>query len=379
MGVTTEKRDYYEVLGVERSSGPDVVKKAYRQAALKHHPDRNPDNPEAEARFKEAAEAYEVLSDSEKRQRYDQFGHAGLAGSAGPDFSHMDVGDIFSMFDDIFGGGIFGGRGRRRSGGVDLQVGVNVPLSAAATGCERTIEFERDDYCDGCSGSGSEPGHDRETCGTCGGYGQVEQSSGLGALFGRVITNCPSCQGQGQMVVHPCKACRGSGKRPRSRVINVKVPAGIHDGQAIRVRGEGEPGNDGSSRGDLHCVVQIETHPFLERHNNDLVCKMPISFTQATLGAEVEVPTLNGRADLKIPRGTQHGQIFRLAGLGMPDIRSGQVGDELVQVLIEIPTKLNERQESLLRDFAETESKSVLPESRGFFDRLVDYFSGDED
>ncbi len=377
--MVTQKRDYYEVLGVARSAAADDIKKAYRQAALRNHPDRNRDDPNAERRFKEAAEAYEVLSDPRMRQRYDQFGHEGLRGAAAHDFQHMATDDIFSMFEDIFGGGIFGGRRRHRGRGADLQIQIEVELAEVASGCEKTLEFTRNDHCDACSGTGAAAGTEKATCTTCGGYGQVEQSSGFGAIFGRVISTCPACGGQGQRVVTPCSTCKGRGHSPRKRVLNVKIPAGIHAGQAVRIRSEGEPGVNGAARGDLHCIVDVAPHPFLERHNNDLVCKMPISFTQATLGAEVEVPTLKGKADLKIPRGTQHGQVFRLRSLGLPDLGNGRSGDELVQVLIEIPKKLSEDQEQLLRQFADTENEQVLPESKGFFSRLVDYLSGKDD
>ncbi|MCG3136338.1 MAG: Chaperone protein DnaJ [Phycisphaerae bacterium] len=373
---TSSKRDYYEVLGVSREAGTEEIKKAYRQAALKYHPDRNKNDPETEGKFKEAAEAYEVLSDPEKRERYNRHGHAGLSGSAGHDFHHMDVGDIFSMFEDIFGGSMFGGR--RRSRGVDLQAVVEIELQEVATGCERNLEFKRNEICNQCGGSGAASNSDLRTCNTCGGYGQVEQSGGLGGFFGRVITACPACHGQGRIVTTPCRRCRGQGRYPQERVITVKIPAGIHEGQAIRLRGEGEPGPDGQTRGDLHCVVNIASHPFLERHENDLVCKMPISFTQAALGAKLEVPTMTGKAELVIPRGTQFGQMFRLRGLGLPDLRSGQKGDELVQVLIEIPKKLDARQEKLLREFAESEGDGVLPESRSFLERFMEYLSGKE-
>lgn len=373
----TEKRDYYEVLNVSRDAGADDIKRSYRQCALKYHPDRNRDNPEAEEKFKEAAEAYEVLSDPEKRQRYDQFGHQGMSGAGMHDFTHMGIDDIFSMFTDIFGGGFGGGRSHRR--GSDLQIEASLTFAEVATGVERTLEFERLDYCEVCNGNGAAPGSERRTCPTCGGYGQVEQAGGFGALFGRVVTTCPTCKGQGSLVVTPCKRCKGRGRYPKGRVINVKIPAGIHHGQAIRVRGEGEPGTQGGPRGDLHCYVSIQTHTFFERHNNDLVCHMPISFTQAALGAKVEVPTLDGRAELTIPHGTQSGKVFRLAGLGLPDIRTGRRGDELVQVEVEIPTHVSQKQEELLRQFAETEDKSVLPESRGFFEKLKDYFTGNGD
>ncbi len=374
------KRDYYEVLGVSRDASAEEIKRAYRKSALKHHPDRNKGNPEAEARFKECAEAYEILSDSQKRARYDQFGHAGLEGVGVHDFSHMDVGDIFGMFDEIFGGGIFGGGGRRRrSRGYDLEARVEVSLKEAAEGTERTLEFQRMDVCDRCDGSGAEPGTKRVTCGTCGGYGQVERTGGLGGIFGRVVTTCPACGGRGSMPQTSCKECRGKGRRAVNRTVNFKVPAGIEAGQAVRLRGEGEPGDDGMMRGDLHVYVQVKPHPFFERHGRDLLCKLPISFTQAALGATVEVPTLTGKTEIKVPAGTQYGQLFRLSGHGMPDLRTGRRGDEMVQVLVEIPKKLRKKQADLLREFAETEDKSVLPESKGWLEKLVDFFAGEEE
>lgn len=374
MSVSSAKRDYYDVLQVARDASAEQIKKAYRRLAHKFHPDRN-SSPDAESKFKEAAEAYEVLSDPAKRQRFDQFGHAGLSGAGVHDFSHMQSGDILSMFTDIFDQAF--GMGRRQRGGADLQTQVELTMAEVLTGAERSIEFGRMDLCDGCGGTGAARGSERRTCRTCGGYGQVEQAGGLGGLFGRMITSCPNCQGRGSLIVTPCGTCRGGGRTQKQRVVNVQIPAGIHDGQAVRLRGEGEPGSDGAPRGDLHCYVRIKPHPFLERHDNDLLCRMPIGFTQASLGAKVEVPTLDGKAELKIPRGTQHGQIFRLGGLGLPDIRSRRRGDELVQVLVEIPKKLNKRQAELLREFAETEDKSVLPESKGFFDKLMKYFADD--
>lgn len=378
MAVASTKRDYYEVLGVAHDTPPEQLKKAYRRLAHKFHPDRNREDPDAETKFKEAAEAYEVLADPAKKQRYDQFGHAGLGGAGVHDFSHMGVEDIFSMFGDIFGGFGIGG-GRRRSRGADIQTEVELSLKEVLQGTERTIEYQRNDLCDLCSGAGSAPGSTKQSCSTCGGYGQVEQTGGLAGLFGRVVTTCPACRGHGSMITSPCNACRGSGRNIKERIVNVEIPAGIHDGQAIRVTGEGNVGEDGTHRGDLHCYVRIKKHPFLERHNNDLLCRMPISFTQAALGAKVEVPTVMGKAVLKIPPGSQHGQMFRLNGLGIPDIRSQRKGDEIVQIMIEIPGKMNKKQESLLREFAETEDQSVLPESRGFFDKFMDYISGGSD
>ena len=375
------KRDYYDVLGVSKGASSEVVKKAYRQAALKYHPDRNKEDG-AEAKFKEAAEAYEVLSDPAKRDKYDRFGHAGLSGAAVHDFSHMGVGDIFSMFEDIFGGGAFGGMGggrRARSRGYDLETTVALTLAEVATGAEKSLQFTRNDVCDRCDGSGAAPGSQRRSCPTCGGYGQVEQTSGFGGFFGRVVTACPSCQGRGTVIDKACTECRGSGRRPKERVLTVKIPPGVHEGQAVRVRGEGEPGEDLSARGDLHVYVQVEKHAFLVRDGANLICQMPISFTQAALGGSVDVPTLTGKAEVKVPAGTQHGQVFRLGGLGLVDLRSGRKGDELVQVMVEIPRKMTRKQKDILEEFTHTEDASGLPESKGFFHKLAEYLAGVND
>ncbi len=372
----TEKRDYYVVLGVSRDAGGDEIKKAYRQAALKFHPDRNREDPQAEGKFKEAAEAYEVLSDPEKRQRYDRYGHRGVQGAA-HDFSGMGVEDIFSMFNDIFGGlgGGFGGR-RGATGGLDLQMQIDLSLEEVAIGVEKTVEFDRQDLCEKCGGGGSEPGSKKRNCPTCGGYGQVEQATGFGALFGRVVTSCPTCRGKGELIVSPCKQCRGSGRQMKHRVLTVNIPAGIGEGQGIRVTGEGEPSESGGARGSLHVYVQMKTHPFFERHGRDLLCRVPISFPQAALGAKIDVPSLNGRIELTVPAGTQHGQLFRLTGKGLPGLRAKSRGDEIVQVWIEVPRKLNKTQEQLLREYAVNEDRSVMPESQGFFEKLTTFLSG---
>ncbi|MCH7812872.1 MAG: molecular chaperone DnaJ [Planctomycetes bacterium] len=377
--MSTEKRDYYDVLEVDRAASAEEIKKAYRRKALHYHPDRNQGDANAESRFKEAAEAYEVLSDSAKRQRYNQFGHAGVNGGGVHDFGHMGVEDIFSMFTDVFGGMGFGGGRRGRSRGVDLQAQVELTLEEVATGAERTLEFSRNDTCGECGGSGASAGSERRNCPTCGGYGQVEQAGGLGALFGRVIITCPDCGGRGTLIVNPCQRCRGQGRHVQRRKLTVKIPAGIHDGQAVRVRGEGEPGEGGATRGDLHCYVKVRRHPFLQRRDDDLLCRLPISITQAALGAKVDVPTLTGRAELTIPRGTQSGQVLRLSGQGLPDLRSGHRGNELIMVVVETPRKLSAAQEQLLREFAKTEDRAVLPESKGFFEKMVDYFSAQDD
>jgi molecular chaperone DnaJ len=369
-----QKRDYYEVLGVNRDASPEEVKRAYRQAALKYHPDRSVDDPEAGEKFKEAAEAYEILSDPEKRNRYDRFGHAGLSGVAGHDFSRMRPDDVFSIFGDIFGdmfGMPFGGR--RTAPGVDLQTEVLLSLAEVAAGAERAIEFTRNDFCDRCAGKGAEPGSKTQTCGTCGGYGQVERTAGMGFFSTRVVTACPQCRGRGSTFTRACKQCKGAGRTPKRRVVTVKIPAGIHDGQAVRLRSEGEPSEDGSARGDLHCYVRIEEHPFLQRHGRDLLCDLPISFTQAALGAKVDVPTLKGKMGITIPPGAQHGEMLSLGGMGLPDVRTGRKGDQIVRLLIEIPRKLNAKQEELLRQFAETEDKTVLPQSKGFLEKLKEF------
>jgi molecular chaperone DnaJ len=376
-GSVANKRDYYEVLGVARTAAPEEIKRAYRQAALKYHPDRNK-SPDAEGLFKEAAEAYEVLSDPEKRARYDRYGHAGLQGASMHDFSGMGIDDIFSVFSDLFGEAFGGGRARTRGGrGGDIQALVEIDLRDVATGVEKTLRFERADYCDRCGGNGAEPGSKRRTCRTCGGYGQVERQTSMGFFVTRTVTECPTCQGRGDTVEKPCRDCEGTGRVMKERVLNVKIPPGIHDGQTIRIRGEGEPGPSGGSRGDLRCVVQIRRSQFFQRDGDHLVCVLPISFTQAALGGQVDVPTLTGTAPLRVPPGTQHGTVFRLPGKGLPNLQTGRLGDEMVQVTIEIPRKLNREQEELLRKFAATEDKQVLPESKGFFDRVKEYFTGE--
>ncbi|MHC4476338.1 MAG: molecular chaperone DnaJ [Planctomycetota bacterium] len=375
------KRDYYEVLGVGKDASPDDIKRSYRRMAIKYHPDKNPDDKEAETKFKECAEAYEVLSDPEKRRRYDQFGHEGLRGMGMRDYSHMRWQDIGSIFEDLFGFGdfsdIFGMGGRRRSRrsgparGYDLETAVDLALDEVAKGTEKTIEFTRQDLCDECTGSGCARGTSPGRCPGCGGSGQVARGGG----FFQMVSTCPQCRGSGHVITDPCKKCKGSGRVPKKRIVNVKIPAGVHEGQGIRITGEGEPGRNGGPRGDLYCYVRLKPHEFLQRDGNDLVVVVPISFTQASLGATIEVPSLNGPRGLKIPAGTQFGSIFRIRGQGLPDMRSGRVGDELVQVTIETPTRLNAQQQELLREFAKTENKRVSPRSKSFFEKLKKYFA----
>ena len=363
------KKDYYEILGVERSSSNDDIKRAYRRMALKHHPDKNPDNQKAELKFKECAEAYEVLSDPEKRQRYDQYGHEGLRGAGMHDFSHMGFDDIFSMFDDIFGGA-FGGSGRRSRGrgqsraaqGYNIETQIELTLQEVLTGVEKNLSFKRTDLCKHCSGKGSEPGHDPQPCPQCGGQGQVTQS-GMGGLF-RMVTTCPRCKGAGTTITHPCNKCAGTGRVKKACSIAVKIPPGISDGQAVRIPGEGEPGQHGGPRGDLYCYAKVKPHPILLRDGDDLVVRLPISFTQAALGASIEVPSIGGRQEINIPAGTQHGTVVQIKGQGLPNLRSGRRGSLLAQVLIEIPKKLDKKQQDLLRQFAKPKTNPSCPKAR---------------
>ena len=381
-------RDYYEVLSVERTADGEEIKRAYRRLAMKYHPDRNPGDTEAEQRFKEAAEAYEVLSDDGKRRVYDQYGHEGLKGqgSAGHDFTRMNVEDIFSMFSDIFGGGGGGfgnARGAQRPArGYDLETEVSITLNDVLTGCEKDVEFTRLDICATCSGSGAKPGTSPVTCNTCGGQGRVQQA-GLGGMF-RMVTACPACRGAGKIVKEHCADCRGKGRVPKKRSLSVRIPPGIAEGQAVRVRGEGEPppreavpsGSADGMRGDLHVVIRVKDHDMFQREGNHLVMEMPISFTQASLGAELEVPTLDGRETITVPRATQHDTLFRINNAGLPDLRSGRRGDLVVVTKIEIPRKITQDQEKLLREFAKTENHDVLPESHSFWKRVKDVFTG---
>jgi len=294
------------------------------------------------------------------------------------DFSRMNVEDIFSMFgfDDFFGG-IFGGRGGRKSGGrtgpsrgYDLETTVELTLEDVSKGTEKVIEFTRQDTCNECNGSGSAKGSSPGKCPTCNGAGQVARGGG----FFQMVSTCRQCGGSGQIITNPCKKCKGTGRVPKKRKVNLKVPAGVHEGQGIRVTGEGEPGRNNGPRGDLYCYVRIRPHEFLERDGNNLIAIVPISFTQAALGTTIDVPSLNGKKALKIPPGTQYGNIFRIKGQGLPDIRTHTTGDQLVQVIIETPTKLNTEQQELLRKFAQTENKRVSPKSTSFFEKLKKHF-----
>ncbi|MBS0186855.1 MAG: molecular chaperone DnaJ [Planctomycetes bacterium] len=379
-------RDYYEILSVERTADGEEIKRSYRRLALKYHPDRNPGDAEAEIKFKEAAAAYEVLSDPEKRKLYDQYGHEGLRQSRGPaahDFSRMNVEDIFSMFNDIFGGGGGGGFGGQRRGvarGYDLETEVELTFEEVSTGVEREVHFTRLDVCETCTGTGAKKGSSPIKCPTCAGQGKVQQT-GFGGMF-RMVTACPACRGRGQIIKDFCEACKGKGRMPRKRTISVKIPAGVMDGQAVRVGGEGEPpppeispGGEGI-RGDLHVAIRVAHHELFEREEDNLLLNLPVSFAQATLGAEIEVPTIGGKAALTIPRGTQPGETFSVKGKGLPNLRSGRPGDLVVTVIIEVPRKLTKAQEKLLREYAASEDQAVLPETQGFWKKVKEMMNG---
>lgn len=371
------QRDYYDVLGVARNASADELKKAYRKIALKNHPDRNPGDEEAVERFKEASEAFDVLGDDAKRSRYDQFGHAGVSGAGGGG-GFQDVGDIFSAFGDIFENFGFGG-GRSRGGGrrgASLQASAEIDLTEAATGCTRELHISRHEVCETCDGSGARPGSKATTCSTCGGHGQVIQAQGL---F-RVQTTCPACRGEGKTVSNPCVDCSGSGRTMQEVVREVKIPSGIDNGMQLCLRGEGEAGTKGGGRGDLYVDIEVRPHPLFERDGMDLMCRVPVTYSQAALGAEIEIPTLNGRQEFSVKPGTQPGSITRLRGKGMPDPRSGRrVGDLLVEVQVEVPHKVSGRQEELLRELAELEEADVMPQRSSFFDQVKEFFGGGDD
>lgn len=345
------KNDYYATLGLGRDASADELKTSYRKMALKYHPDRNPGDREAEEKFKEAAEAYEVLSDPRKREIYNRYGHEGLKGNGFQGFSGFE--DIFSSFGDIFEG-IFGfetGRSRSRTAprqGADLRYDLKIPFMDAVFGANPEIEITRLEGCTKCGGSGAAPGTQPSVCPTCRGSGQVTKSSG----FFSISSACPQCHGAGQIIEDPCKACRGTGKTKLKKSIQLKIPPGVETGSRLRLRGEGEEGTFGGPRGDLYVFIYIEPHEFFERDGNDIVCRIPIPMTRAVLGGTIEVPTLEGVERMKIPKNTPPGKIFKLKGKGVPHLRGFGKGDQLVQAVVEMPTALSKKEEKLLREFA---------------------------
>lgn len=369
------KRDYYEVLGVDRQCSAEDLKRAFRKIAMESHPDRNPDDAAAHARFKEASEAYTVLSDPERRRSYDMFGHA-AAGAGGPavDFSDMPFADIFDTF---FGGG-FGGRARRERSnrGDDLRYDLTITFEEAFTGVEKQIDVPRLAVCDRCSGSGAEPGTSVDTCPGCRGSGTVRRAAQ--SFFGQVVTTatCPTCGGAGRILKSPCTECRGHGRVQKTKRLAVKIPAGVDTGSQIRLSGEGESGVRGGPPGDLYVVLRVKPHAQLTRHEQDVVFELRVNMVQAALGDRIEIPTLDGPVEIAIPAGTQHGQSFRMQGRGMPDVRGGRRGDQYVVAQVVIPKDLNPEQKALLRKVGGLTGK---PErvSKSFFDKLRDAISLD--
>ena len=358
--------DYYEILGITRDAAGEEVRRAYRRLAIKWHPDQNPDNPDAEGKFKQCAEAYEVLSDPERRAVYDRHGHAGLRGRAGHDFNSMHVEDIFSMFNDIFGGQSGGGRRQRGPArGYDLETVVEITLEEVLEGCEREIPFKRLEVCTQCKGSGAKPGSKPIECSTCGGQGQVAQN-GLGGLF-RMVTTCPTCQGRRHIIKDKCGECSGQGRMSVQRKLSVKIPRGISDSQVVRVAGEGEPpppqmSPDGTGvRGDLHIVVRVAEDERFERQGSDLITALEVSFADAALGGSVSIETLDGVSETDLDAGTQHGELFRLDGKGVPDLRTGQRGDLVVVVHVVVPRRLSNKQRELITALRDAERPAPPP------------------
>lgn len=381
---TTTKRDYYEVLGVSKATSPEDVKKAYRKLAVQFHPDKNPGDKKAEEKFKELSEAYEVLSDPKKKQMYDQFGHAGVGGPGGAggfDFSGFGAGaggatmnDIFGdIFGDLFGaaGGARSRGGRRRArAGDDLRTQVDITFEESAFGTEKVITIPKTVECETCHGSGAKPGTQPQNCAQCQGRGEISFQQG----FFAISQPCPACRGSGQTIPNPCTSCSGSGHVKKRSQIAVKIPGGVDTGQRLKLSGEGEAGERGGPPGDLYVVINVLPHDFFTREEADVVCEVPITFAQAALGTEIEVPSLEGKVKVKIPAGTQSHKTLRLKGKGLPHLGSYGRGDQLVRVIVEVPTKLTSEQKDLLRQFEEQGSDSAHPMHHRFFEKVKNLF-----
>jgi molecular chaperone DnaJ len=371
------KRDFYEILGVAKTASEDEIKKSYRKLAMKYHPDRNPDNKEAEEKFKEVKEAYEMLTNPEKREAYDRYGHAGVdpnSGMGGGGFGAGGFGDAFGdIFGDIFGGGRGRSSGPQVYRGADLRYNLEISLEEAAAGFDTTIRVPSWDKCDTCHGSGAKPGTQPVTCSTCHGHGQVRMQQG----FFSIQQTCPKCHGSGKIIPEPCAACGGAGRIKRNKTLEVKIPAGIDNGMRIRSSGNGEPGTNGGPPGDLYVEIHIKPHAVFQREGDDLHCEMPISFAKAALGGEIEVPTLSGKVSFTIPEGTQTGKTFRLKGKGIKGVRSGYSGDLFCHVLVETPVKLTDKQKDLLRELERLTvdgGSKHSPQSKGWMDKVKDFF-----
>ena len=372
------KRDYYEVLGVEKNASDAEIKKAYRKKAMKYHPDQNPGDKEAEEKFKEVNEAYEVLSNAEKKSRYDQYGFAGVDPNFNPGFGgggfggFGGFGDLGDIFGDFFGGGSSSARRNAPTKGQNVVVEVDLGFEEAAFGVEREITFGRIEPCADCQGSGSKAGTQPETCSYCQGRGTVRTQQNFMGMTMQSTQPCPKCGGQGKIIKEPCTTCRGKGKVRRNKTLKVKIPAGIDDGQSIRVRDEGSAGNNGGPNGDVLVTVHIRKHPIFVRDGANVLCEMPITFTQAALGAVIEVPTLDGKVRYTIPEGTQTGTTFRLRGKGIEYLGYKTRGDQFVTVVVETPQKLTNEQKELLRKLEECCHEDAQPKKKGFFERLKD-------
>lgn len=362
------KKDYYELLGVHQNASDSEIKKAFRKLAVKYHPDKNRDDKVAEEKFKEINEAYEVISDPQKRATYDQFGHS-MGGQGGAGFSDSGFsGGFGDVFEDMFGDFFGGGGGRRSSGqrGSDLRYNMNISFEEAAFGKETTIKIPTTENCSHCNGSGGKS----ETCSMCKGSGQIRMQQG----FFAVNRPCNHCAGRGKVIIDPCSKCKGNGRIEISKTLSIKIPAGIDSGMRLRVTGEGEPGLGAAPAGDLYVVIEVEDHPFFMREENEIVCELPISFTQAALGAEIQAPTLDGKVKMKIPAGSQPGKVLRLKGKGFPDARGYGRGDQHVVLKVEVPRKLNDRQKEILREFEEESGDESTPIIKGFLDKVKELF-----
>lgn len=376
------KRDYYEVLGLSKDASEADIKKAYRKVAKECHPDLNPDDKEAEQRFKDASEAYEVLGNAEKKSQYDQYGHAGMNGQAGGGFGGGfsgagGFGDIFEDIFDMFGGG--GSGGSRRQGptrGADIRVGMNITFEEAAFGLEREVEIERTEDCSTCSGTGAKPGTDKKTCEKCGGTGQMKFAQNT--PFGQIVRTaaCDECEGTGEKIESPCSSCHGTGREKKIKKLNVKIPAGVDNGSVISLKGEGEAGEKGGPRGDLYIYIEVEPHKTFERDGTNLYCEIPISFSQAALGADLKVPSLEGKLKYTIEAGTQTGTTFRMKGKGIASLRGGRKGDLFVRVKVNVPTKLNDKQKELIKELAkESGEETGSSKKKSIIEKVKDVFN----